>query len=262
MSSHWLLPALFLLALLALPTPAEASCSGMQHDSEAMAECQKAETERIRRYHQAHQESNRFMLSVGKHSQLTNEYEYRTTGVCQLTGLDGVHTLKTSSQFDDNGPPFESYPPKTRFMRIGCKNGKQHGDQIKYFPNGDVAERYAFQNGELHGRFEIFHSSKKLFSSGTYKHGKQQRLSYFWSGGFEERRESSPKNPGLETISIFKNGQPHTGIWKYQGRVGHEIVYRVKNGLLHGPSEEYQNGVVTQRRNYKRGLLVTAPSSP
>ena len=262
MSSHFLLPALFAGVLLALPTSAEASCSGMPPGSAEFARCQQADSEMRRRSFEAHQKSILFQVSVGKHSQEINLYDYKMTGVCQLTQRDGVHTLEPVGLFPDSGPPFGRYGSGTVFMRVGCKDGKQHGDEIKYHPHGAIAARHAFKNGERHGRFETFNGSKKLFSSGRYEHGKLRRLSYFWPEGFEERREPSSKDSGLDRTSVWKNGQPYTGIWKYQVTEDQVILYRVKNGLVHGPSEEYHRGVLTARRDYKNGLLVQTPSAP
>lgn len=69
-------------------------------------------------------------------------------------------------------------------MREDYKNGILHGEVIKYFPNGKIAEVKNFDNGVQVGSWEQYYESGKPMAKGTYVNGSLHgEATYYYSNG-------------------------------------------------------------------------------
>ena len=253
MTSRFLLPALAFPVLLALPTPAEASCSGLRYGSKEYAQCEEDESEMLVRAHEESEKSLLLKVSVGSHTQTISWYDYRKTGLCELTGLDGVHTLSPVEAFSDPSVVSRPYGAGALFMHVSCKDGERHGDQIKYHASGAVQERTPFEDGEPHGISESFNDSNRITTRNIYDDGDLEVSYFFWPDGMEQKTEHLFL--WRTRTTYWKDGKLFTGTWTRQNLGGH-ITTQLQDGLFHGSYEEYRNGVVTDRRTYEYGKYV------
>jgi len=255
MAFRFLLPALLLLSLLTLPTPAEASCNEFRYGSKEHSKCEQAEVSGNAREHEEYEKSLRFKVSVGGHSQTITWHDYKKTGVCASTGRDGLHTLSPVEHLMAPHPPFDKYAPGALFMHVNCKDGKRHGDEIRYYASGAVAERAAFEDGEPHGFTDSFDGAGRLTDRATYDEGDLRVRTTFYADGMEQRTEHSWLWWRAKT-TYWMHGKLFTGTWKQGSSSDHLMVYQMQDGLLHGPYEEYHRGVLTDRRTYEHGKIV------
>lgn len=69
-------------------------------------------------------------------------------------------------------------------MREDYNKGTLHGQVIKYFPNGQIAEVKNFENGVQVGPWEQYYDTGKPMAKGTYVNGSLHgEATYFYSNG-------------------------------------------------------------------------------
>jgi len=71
--------------------------------------------------------------------------------------------------------PFTDVPftvTTTGITQVSFKDGKLHGEELRYYENGQLWSKYNYVNGELHGEEVWYHEYGQLKYKGNYVNGK------------------------------------------------------------------------------------------
>ncbi|QOD61176.1 toxin-antitoxin system YwqK family antitoxin [Polaribacter haliotis] len=83
------------------------------------------------------------------------------------------------------------------------KNGEFHGEQLVYYPDGQVTEFSVYENGKLHGTTSKYASNGNLIEEVEYKNGKENGLAQYFE-----------LNGKLKEKGVYKDGK-RVGKWEY-----------------------------------------------
>lgn len=117
---------------------------------------------------------------------------------------------------------------------------------VSRYPNGKIARKMTYRNGELEGELEEYHANGQLLSKGTFKAGEEHgRIEDLYSNGkpFEVRDHIEGERHG-EFLRYWDNGQ-----------LRDKLIY--VNGNVHGEGVQYdRNGKVILRYKARNGNYV------
>jgi len=112
------------------------------------------------------------------------------------------------------------YPDGTLMSKENYnKKGQLHGEQLVYYPDGQVTEYAEYKNGLLEGVSSKYSSKGVLIEEITYKNGKPNGLAKYFE-----------LNGNLKETGIYKNGK-RVGKWQYylDGEIATEKDKKKKN---------------------------------
>ncbi len=132
-----------------------------------------------------------------------------------------------------------------KFMSVDVMNNVYHGNQVFYFPDGQINAKGEMVNGRRIGPWKIYYPNGKLKSEGIYEDGKREgEWKFYYNSG------------KLEDIYNYKSGKLHGARTSYDedGKVNFKANYYY--GDLHGKVNYYINGKVDHTRNYSYGYIL------
>tara|TARA_Y100000768_G_C23963301_1_gene676560 strand:+ start:159 stop:1337 length:1179 start_codon:yes stop_codon:yes gene_type:complete len=105
-------------------------------------------------------------------------------------------------------------------------NNLPYGQEVTYYPNGDVFQIREYIDGKIHGFFIEFHPNKSIQRIGYYRHGeKSGEWKYYSENGLLSKKENY-KNGSLH--GGFETYFPLSGILKTKGQYKtREISFKV-----------------------------------
>jgi len=166
----------------------------------------------------------------------------------------------------DDGENIMYYPNgkiKEKYIKV---KGKIHGNSIKYDEDtGEVLSMFSYENGIIDGPYTVY-TSKDIYTEGSWKDGKLVYNKIFKYGVLDEefhykdeKRHGKFKqyhsNGQIEQEGEFNDDEKH-GSWKGyndKGNLIQETYYSM--GLKNGVSKTYfGNGEPDVESNYKNGI--------
>jgi antitoxin component YwqK of YwqJK toxin-antitoxin module len=125
-------------------------------------------------------------------------------------------------------------------------NGDLHGDQITYYPNGQILKIQQYVNGYEDGMEKTYFSNGELKYSAKYNEGRKTGLevSFNENGGIVSKITWVNSRRQGEEINNYYSGKPH-------------IRGYYENGYHQGPYKEYwENGNLKIDGTYNQGNYV------
>lgn len=183
--------------------------------------------------------------------------------------------LSTEAHYDSNGERTGNWKWFNENLNLkesaNFKEGKLHGENRIYHPNGQLSIKTFYKNGELDGEYLYYSQSgalsqKKYFEAGkltgTYKSyfsvGEEipEFIVPYKHGEVQDKASEYFANGKLYSEIPFKEGKRH-GIEKTRylnGEISSEVTY--VQGKLQGPYKSYHyNGKVSETGTYAEDLL-------
>jgi antitoxin component YwqK of YwqJK toxin-antitoxin module len=124
-------------------------------------------------------------------------------------------------------------------------NGKIHGQVVKWYSNGKIAEQINYINGEKHGLYQEFHYNGSKREEGLFVNGKRHKLWRMWrSDGY------------ISMEIIYVNGEIHGTLLNYD--LYNILFYKAEyaNGERNGLYQEYhKNGAIKKKIMYVDGMI-------
>ncbi len=117
---------------------------------------------------------------------------------------------------------------------IAVKDGKRHGQDIAYFPNGKIRFIGNYALGKANGEFKNYHRNGKIESEYTYVNDIQQgkRINYYADGSIQSTYNVKDDNYDGPYEEFFPNGKlSEKGTYKKGVSVG-ELNYYYTNGTV------------------------------
>nr|MBA3900322.1 toxin-antitoxin system YwqK family antitoxin [Bacteroidota bacterium] len=153
------------------------------------------------------------------------------TGLAQTaTAQDTLKTIKGNIT-----EMVVSYPNGSPREIIRMKEGKKHGSQESFFPDGKPSKKITYQNDWLHGPYLLYDNQGHLKEKKNYKYHSEQKKSIL-HGAFEQYN-----NNVLWIKTSYKDGLKHGKYEGYHSNGKIKTIARYKMDLLHGEKKEFNN---------------------
>ena len=104
-------------------------------------------------------------------------------------------------------------------------DGKEEGEWVAYFPNGQLFRKWNYQDGKPEGEWFRYHPNGQICFKSNYKDGKREGAQYFysddgqlvWRTNYKDGKEEGEQlhyydNGQLMRKSIYKDGNLIEGI--------------------------------------------------
>ena len=85
------------------------------------------------------------------------------------------------------------YPNGTKTEEVTYENGIKQGDNFYYSPEGVMLKKLIYHNDKLHGPAEYYDANGNITIKGYYKNGKKHGLWQYFKDGALELEETYPK---------------------------------------------------------------------
>jgi antitoxin component YwqK of YwqJK toxin-antitoxin module len=165
----------------------------------------------------------------------------------------------------------EFHPDGKPFVEGQFREGRQDGEWIYTFDNGQLSRKVNYQGGKLDGVWDIYRADGTLAASQSFvnglRHGewiaydetgKQPRVEEHYSNGkLDGVAKAWHPNGKLRRQISLKNGVQHglTEEWNDEGKKLGDISYA--DGKLEGTSTVYRTDGTRLIQQYKNGVLVS-----
>lgn len=152
----------------------------------------------------------------------------------------------SDNHFEADGKYREFYPDGKLFVEGQFKRGRQHGEWVFYFDNGQLNRKAKYNNGKPDGPREIFRADGTLMAKRNFADGVRdgEWITY----------DATGKKPLAE--EHYKNGK-EDGVWKFwhpNGQLKQQI--HLREGVRHGLATEWdENGEKRFEATFADGKL-------
>ena len=141
-----------------------------------------------------------------------------------------------------------------RKLEGSFKNGKEEGDWVSYYSNGQLWYKGNYKNGKKEGDWVWYHDNGQLDYKGNYKNGKKEGawVSYYDNGQLDDKGKYKNGKQEGAWVRYHYNGQLRVKANNKNGKKEGDWVWYHDNGQLAQTSTFVNDKVEGRQSSYNR----------
>lgn len=134
--------------------------------------------------------------------------------------------------------------------KIPFQDGKIHGQQESYYPNGNLESQVSFNQGTQSGPFEEYYLNKTLRAKGEFFNGKPTGTLNTYHQGLPESEE----DPIISKTVVYDNTQENAVLTEFSQEGKKTLAMELNNETPHGMFQTfYANGQIMTMGEFQYG---------